>query len=1086
MIWPVREQISCPICEHAESEELLRRVVTNPRGHLDSKLTDIDFVRNRILFEKILPGRESIEFSFKICRECGLIFFSPRCEEVDMVVKYQMTDELGDVQEREKVIFSDQFDYSDQRAFEIYRTISKIQKIQNQNVLDLGGAQGLNLKYFTADNTCYVVDYQKRDLINDVTYLGKNTKNIPDSMDFGSILFCHTLEHVVNPVSELRHIKNILTPGGILYIEVPLGCWREYREMRNFLTHLNFFSTGSLGHLLDMCGFNIRYLKGRPALLRAGYARAILIAIAENSRPRNTKINGYRITRKQMKSRHYGLLIYKLLLEARLKKFRLLKEVLRYTKQSNFYRALSIPARKLVLKVVGKTKKEIGSLRQRRVDSIFPTFMKTLRFPIQELHHYLRPETVEAFLSSSGNLSEAIELYLAHHFNLLGSGWLQVKHGMFCKGIEGSRYEMRSPVYVDSEGHWLKGRINPSNLQESQRIWSLVDHEYIPIDWHLDFKSGYRWSEDNWYLDIPHGHKLGVDIKVPWELARMQHLPHLVWAYTLAADGEPGSQPPEVYVREFRNQVLDFIATNPPRFGVNWKSPMDVGIRVVNWLVTYDLFRAYGARFDNEFETEFFCSIYQHGHHLINNLEWNNEIRGNHYLSNVVSLLFVASYLPCTPETDVWLAFSIQELIKEVEFQFTQDGANFEASTSYHRLSTEMVIYATALILGLPKEKQVALRNYDFRLLKILPKLKAAPVPLYALPGSEHLTPFPPWYLERLEKMAEFTLHITKPSGKVIQIGDNDSGRLLKLQPLLESKSDCSSPDENHLDHRHLVAAMNSLFGREDFTAFAGQGWLETEIVRSLAGNTYLPSYLSRTKGGKEHNESKLYAYPDFGLYVYRSVNTYLAVRCGSIGQNGNGGHAHNDNLSFELNVGGKDFIVDGGSYLYTAVPKIRNEFRSTRAHNTLSIHGFEQNRWKEGLDGLFFMKNDVTPRVIKYNEECFEGEYSSNGIAHGRSFRLGRSNIVIEDIVKAGLFGGLNLNLAPGVEITEISKNGSEEFALQIKNDDTSLRIILQGFSRVGITKGFFSAGYGERLENQMLKCLRSNSVTKVIIEIG
>jgi hypothetical protein len=612
-----------------------------------------------------------------------------------------------------------------------------------------------------------------------------------------------------------------------------------------------------------------------------------------------------------------------------------------------------------------------------------------------------------------------------------------------------------------------------------------VDHNYTPIDWQLDFKSGFRWSENTWYLDIPFGHKPGVDIKVPWELARMQHLPLFAWAYSLAFDNQAGFASPHDYFREFRNQVLDFIATNPPRFGVNWNSPMDVGIRVANWLVSYDLFRAYGVEFDNEFKKEFFRSIYQHGQHIANNLEWNEGIRGNHYLANIGGLLFVAAYLPRTPETDVWLAFAVQELLSEVECQFTSDGANFEASTSYHRLSTEMTIYGTAIILGLPGEKQAALNNYDCRLLKIHPKLNAAPIPLYALAGSDHLTPLPPWYIERLEKMAEFTMHISKPNREIIQIGDNDSGRFLKLHPILESKGDYSSLDENYLDHRHLVAAINGLFDREDFTAFTGQGWLETEVIRSLTGNTRLPCYFSKTEGHKEHNESNLYVYSGFGLYIYQSMNMYLAVRCGSIGQNGNGGHAHNDNLSFELNVKGKDFIVDGGSYLYTPLPKVRNEFRSTGAHNTISICGFEQNRWEEGFNGLFSMKNDLQNRILNYNDEYFEGEYFSNGIKHGRSFKLGRGNIIIEDTMGEDSFGELNLNLAPGVEIIQISKNGLEEFTLPIKINDIYPRIILNGFSGVDIMEGYFSKGYGERLRNQLVKCHRSRDVTKVIIEI-
>ena len=47
-----------------------------------------------------------------------------------------------------------------------------------------------------------------------------------------------------------------------------------------------------------------------------------------------------------------------------------------------------------------------------------------------------------------------------------------------------------------------------------------------------------------------------------------------------------------------------------------------------------------------------------------------------------------------------------------------------ESSTAYHRISTEMMLYATALILGLPKNKKEALANYDHKRWKKHPKLK--------------------------------------------------------------------------------------------------------------------------------------------------------------------------------------------------------------------------------------------------------------------------------------------------------------------------------------------------------------------------
>jgi hypothetical protein len=644
------------------------------------------------------------------------------------------------------------------------------------------------------------------------------------------------------------------------------------------------------------------------------------------------------------------------------------------------------------------------------------------------------------------------EHYLAHRFDLLGSGWVQVAYGMRCRGLEGYCYEMSSPVKPDRGGKWLAGRINAANLSESQRLWALVEPDYTPIDWRIDFKSGYRWSERTFYRDVPHGHKLGVDVKVPWELARMQHLPQLAWAYALAAAGREGFRAPREYAREFRNQVLDFMATNPPRYGVNWCVSMDVAIRAANWLLAYDLFRAYGVEFDAIFVTYFHRSIYEHGLHIAENLEWSAEVHGNHYLANVVGLLFVAAYLPCTPQTNCWLAFAVQELVYEVGHQFTADGANFEASTFYHCLSAEMVTYATGLGLCLPPEKQQALMEFDHHLHKRLPPLKPAPIPMHALPGSGRLTPFPPWYMERLEKMAEFTMHITKPDRHIPQIGDNDSGRFLKLQPVhtrmtvadakarytnlegyMDLPDDAVYWDENHLNHLHLVAAINGFFQRDDFAAFTENGWIEHELIQRWVGRRSLPSCRQagetmtaaeverafapyphqffarfhsfpeeqkqvqelRFPGGDLRKDLRLYTYPQFGFYLFRSPRLYLAIRCGPSGEKVMGCHAHNDQLSIELNIDGLDYITDPGSYLYTPLPKRRNEYRSVTAHFAPYIEGTEPGR----LDLSLFQLSDCgESRCLYARENCFLGEVKKPMLSLFRLLLIQENSIMVFD----------------------------------------------------------------------------------------
>ncbi len=429
------------------------------------------------------------------------------------------------------------------------------------------------------------------------------------------------------------------------------------------------------------------------------------------------------------------------------------------------------------------------------------------------------------------------------------------------------------------------------------------------IDWHRDFKSGYRWPL-RYYRDVRtiNLHD-DADVKVPWELSRFQHLLPLGQAYWHTRE--------ERYAREFCDQILDWIAHNPPMLGVNWTTGMEVAIRAVNWIWGYAFFRG-SPSLTPEFAVRFLKALLQHGRFIAQNLEYGEawedgrlrRVTSNHYLADLVGLVYLGIMVPEFREGGGWLRRGLEEVLTELRHQVHSDGVDYEASTGYHRLVLEC--FLSVLLL--------CRRN-----------------------GIE----VPAWAWRRLEQMCEFVLHYTKPDGTAPLIGDADDGRLHPLG---------ARPPH---DHRHLLAVGAALFRRPEMKAAAGE---PDEEVLWLLG---LEGWAEWQRLPAAHEPPGSRAFPEGGVYIMRHGRAYLICDVGDAGIRGHGGHGHNDTLSFELLAGDKTFIVDPGAYIYSGDPVMRNLFRSTAYHNTVMVDGQEMGSLDQAA--LFRLGNEARGEVLRW-----------------------------------------------------------------------------------------------------------------------
>jgi len=451
-----------------------------------------------------------------------------------------------------------------------------------------------------------------------------------------------------------------------------------------------------------------------------------------------------------------------------------------------------------------------------------------------------------------------------------------------------------------------------------------------PINWHCDFTIGYRWDPKTYYKDIkiPHG---VADIKIPWELSRFQHLIPLGQAYQLTKN--------EQYAKEFVVQIEDWIKNNRPKFGVNWVCTMDVAIRACNWIAGLHYFKE-SSELTDAFLLQLLKSLYQHGRHIRSNLEYSPHLTSNHYLSNITGLAYLGIMFPEFKHAKEWKSFAIQELQKEMEKQVYPDGCVFEASAYYHRLSLELFFFPT--LLAVINDDAFDQNNY-----KIV---------------TENIFGQP--YAERLYKMFEAVLYLLKPNGRMPQIGDNDNGQLHKFGY------------RDIQDMRHLLT-FGAIFFKESKFKIKEFGFCEEALW--IFGEEGKEAWDDLPESSLTEVQSR--SFPDAGWHVLRDKKYYMLIACGPNGQNGNGGHAHNDKLSFELQVEGEDVLVDPGTYVYTPKPEWRNRFRSTAYHNTVTIDHEEQNRIIKGNRHLFSLTNDTKTLVKKWqtSKKCdhFIGEHT-------------------------------------------------------------------------------------------------------------
>jgi hypothetical protein len=443
------------------------------------------------------------------------------------------------------------------------------------------------------------------------------------------------------------------------------------------------------------------------------------------------------------------------------------------------------------------------------------------------------------------------------------------------------------------------------------------------------------------------------DIKYLWEPSRHLQLVTLAQAYAITRD--------ERHAKALRVQLESWLEQCPFRMGAHWASSLEAGLRLVNWALAWQLLGGVDATVfagpeGEAFRARWLTSVYQHAEFICGHLSLHSSAN-NHLVGELAGVFTAAVAWPHWRRSRHWLEKARTLLEREALQQNAPDGVNREQAVSYQQFELDLLL---------------------------LPFLAAR---ANGIVLSEE-------YRDRMRAMLEYLASIMDVGGNLPMFGDADDGYVVRLDPRRE-----------FCRYRSLLATGAVLFGRPEFKAKAGA---LDDKTRWLFGADAQKAYAAIDASRASLPVRR--AFPEGGYYILgadfetpREVR--LVADAGPLGYREIAAHGHADALSFTLSLGGREMLVDPGTFAYHTEGDWRAYFRGTSAHNTVRIDGQDQS--EPGGNFMWLRKARAACSLWRTSaeEDVFEGAHDgyralADPVTHRRriTFEKRARRIVIED----------------------------------------------------------------------------------------
>jgi hypothetical protein len=536
--------------------------------------------------------------------------------------------------------------------------------------------------------------------------------------------------------------------------------------------------------------------------------------------------------------------------------------------------------------------------------------------------------------------------------------------------------------------------------------------------------------------------RLVGDIKYLWEPNRHYHLVALGQAYALSGDTR--------YLARIASHLKSWIEQCPYGLGPNWCSSLELGIRLINWWLVWQLIGGLKSPvFDGDSGRQFrdlwLRSIYQHVT-FIRSYYSRYSSANNHLIGESAAVVIATSVWPYWEDFAVAGSEARNILAKECLEQNHDDGVNKEQAIWYQQFVLDFLILAGTCTRDAP--------------------------------GL-----FPHAYWDRIEAMLEFVAAMRDRDGHMPMFGDADDGVVCKLEP---------SPEQCPFES--LLHKGAFLFNRSDFRPSGNAtNDVETNWLTAISDG-FRPIHRPHIKRRPIPTDFPSGGYYTIGSDPGSEPRVRMVVKAGPLGYGLIAAHGHADALSIYLTIGGKEILIDPGTFAYHTAPKWRNYFRGTSAHNTVRLDGLNQSSiggnflWTEHANTeceLISRSPDVDEFVARHDG------YSMlpDPVCHRRKIRhskIDRQYVITDELIGSGVHGvEIFFHLAENCLVSENedawqveSGNAIARFTFDSELDSVS---VYKGDSDLPL--GWISRSFGSKLASPTIVCQKSTALPATFV---